>query len=115
MLTEAIENEDDAQARDLIDRGAGFDLDGKPLLSMGSSMLHLAIRSRLENLAFFLIQTGADIHATNENGRMPLAVAAMKGLGRVVTALLDAGADPQATDRFGHSARTYADTNSAAN
>lgn len=113
LLSKAIERGDDAEARDLIDRGAGLDADGKPMLYMGSSMLHLALRARLQDFALFLIHSGADIHASNEMGREPLAVAAMKGLGRLVTVLLDAGANPHHKDRVGMTAINHGETHFA--
>jgi hypothetical protein len=108
LLAKALESGRDEEARDLIDSGAGFDGVGNSALFMGSSMLHLALRMRLENLALFLIKSGADIHSSNECGRRPLAIAAMKGLGRIAKELLNAGADADHQDRFGHSARYYA-------
>lgn len=113
MFMDACESSNDVAARELIDRGAGFDQDGKPILCMGSTMLHLAIRARLEDLAQYLIQSGADIHAENEKGRQPLSVAAMKGLGRIVVSLLEAGADSHHHDQIGYSAIYYASTSCA--
>mmetsp|Transcript_27452 Transcript_27452/g.42723 ORF Transcript_27452/g.42723 Transcript_27452/m.42723 type:complete len:317 (-) Transcript_27452:36-986(-) len=112
-LASAMESGMDDEARDLIDCGAGFDSEGKPALYMGSTMLHLAVRMRLEDLALFLIKSGADINTENESGRRPLAIAAMKGLGRIVQALLDADADPYHRDKFSHTAKFYGSSKAA--
>jgi len=113
MLVNALESGRDDEARDLIDRGAGFDSEGNPALFMGSTMLHLALRTRLEDLALLVIKSGADIHTENESGRRPLAIAAMKGLGRIVKALVDAGADPYHRDKFHHLAKYHGSSSSA--
>lgn len=105
-LVKAIDGGQDEVAKDLLDRGAGFDSEGNPIFNNGSTLLHLAVRARLEGLALFLIKSGADVHTANESGRRPLAVAAMKGLGRIVAALLEAGADPYHSDETAYGART---------
>lgn len=96
------------EARHLVDMGAGFDVEGRALLCSGSSMLHLAIRAGLTELALHLLAQGADVHARNESGRQPLAQAVIKRNELVMEALLEAGADVRAVDVGGKPALLYA-------
>lgn len=108
-LMKAIAEARDDEARRLIDRGAGLDKEGRPARdATGSPVLHLALRAGLVDLAHYLIRMDADIHATSEMQRQPLAVASIKGLDTVVEALLRARADPAHTDMVGKTAYDYA-------
>jgi ankyrin repeat protein len=85
-------------------------------ISLGSqgSLLYLAVgrgrdpdrRSRIVKL---LIDHGADPNAKTLNGSTPLMEAAKQHNHRVMTMLLDAGADVKAADRCGRTAEEYAD------
>jgi len=108
-LINAISECRDSDARALIDRGAGFDTNGELAKdTVGSTILHLAARAGLMDLAIFLIRQGADVNAANEMGRQPLAVAAIKGLDALVRELLLARADPGHRDSNGKTAHDYA-------
>lgn len=133
-LLSAFERRDLGEVRRLVDLGAGLDSNGQLLRASwseqtgpdhqpaaakgtlhvagageaGSTLLHLAVRERLAELALYCVASGADVAAPNEVERQPLAVCAMKGLAGVAGALLAARADPEATDGLGRTALTYA-------
>jgi ankyrin repeat protein len=92
-LLMAISEGRDQDAIKLIDLGAGLDSRGCPVKEVESTILHLAIRASMKTLALHLITSGADINATNEMGRQPLAVATIKGMSEVVESLIHASAD----------------------
>lgn len=121
-LAEAINQGRSAEARRLVDLGAGFDPDGQPLVirptrssrafageeSPGCTVLALAIRERLTELALVLVERGVDFEMQNDAGRPALAQATIRGLPDVVDALLAAGAKAAARDGNGRSALFYA-------
>lgn len=109
----------------LVDLGAGFDSDGNLLKqdfhrgsessckvacmeSSGSTMLHLAVRHNLTDLALQLIAHGADVNVPNEHGRTALIQAAIKQNDELLDALLLAEADPFVADRDKRYAYSYA-------
>eukprot|EP00930_Biecheleria_cincta_P071221 TRINITY_DN58734_c0_g1_i1.p1 TRINITY_DN58734_c0_g1~~TRINITY_DN58734_c0_g1_i1.p1 ORF type:complete len:294 (-),score=47.04 TRINITY_DN58734_c0_g1_i1:107-925(-) len=107
-FSQAVEKNRIEEARQLLDQGAGHNAEGELLLQNGSSILHLAVRGHMTDLAVYLVSRGVDHEAINEAGRTPLVQAAIKGLPRVVDVLLEARADPNHKDRSGKSALQYA-------
>jgi hypothetical protein len=55
-----------------------------------------------------LLAAGADLTATDDEGKTPLMVAAKTGVPEVVELLLKAGADPKPKDKLGYSAEMIA-------
>jgi len=131
-LTAAIRSGRGDLARDLVDQGAGLDAEGALLRvrpgreagswgaasllenvadeeQAGCTMLHLAVREGLVDLALFLLRRGGlDADARNEGSRTALAQAAIRGHAPVVDALLAMRADPRVRDDTGRSALFYA-------
>ena len=60
----------------------------------GETALHEATLGEDEEVALLLIQSGADVNASNNEGVTPLCFASGMGLPRVVSALLERGANP---------------------
>ena len=60
----------------------------------GKTALHEATLGEDEEVALLLIQSGADVNASNNEGVTPLCFASGMGLPRVVSALLERGANP---------------------
>ena len=71
---------------------AGADLNIKD--KEGKTALHEATLGEDEEVALLLIQSGADVNASNNEGVTPLCFASGMGLPRVVSALLERGANP---------------------
>lgn len=120
----AIEQKRVSDAKDLIDQGAGFDSQGNILKAThrmhlpddmtarvgeaGNTMLHLAIRERLVDLAMYLIARGVDLEATNDVNRSPLVQAVVTRQEAVVEVLLTAKVSVHTPDYLGNTALTYA-------
>ncbi len=64
--------------------------------SAGNTLLMLAAYHGHAGTVSMLAAHGADVNRLNDRGQSPLAGAVFKGEGEVVTALLEAGADPEA-------------------
>lgn len=109
-LLKAVREGRNKDAVRLVDQGAGLDLSGMPARDdVGSTILHLAVREGLVDLAAYLVQyANADVHAVNEMGRQPLSVAAIMRQEDVVELLLESGADPFHKDSNGRPAHFYA-------
>jgi len=123
-LVRAIEHHQEADARRLVDEGAGFDSDGNILRAgrhmhlpgdriakedePSNTMLHLALRQGFTNLALHLISKGVDVNARNDVGRTPLMMATLKNQSVVIDALLSVRAETSACDYLGNSALAYA-------
>ncbi len=76
----------------------------------GNRPLHYAARSNDADMVAWLLDSGAEVNATNDRGVTPLHRAVQVG-GKSVTLLIDAGADVNAADEAGrtplHWAATY--------
>lgn len=123
-LVHAIEHRQEADARRLVDEGAGLDSDGTILRAghrmrlpgdrtatehePSNTMLHLAVRQGLTNLALYLISKGVDVNARSDVGRTPLMMAILKKQTVVVEALLCARAETTSCDYLGNTALAYA-------
>jgi len=111
-LCSAMTRRNAAESRQLVDAGAGFDAEGNLLKTNqrggGCSMLNLAIREKLVDLALHVIAKGVDLEVAGDNNRRPLMQAVLKRLDSVAEALLDAGADSTVRDYNGQSAAAYA-------
>jgi hypothetical protein len=123
-LVRAIQCKRSHDAKCLVDQGAGFDGDGNVLKAAnrmhspgdvtarhaeaGNTMLHLAIRERLSDLALFLIARGVDLEATNDQWRTPLVQAMITRQITLVDALLKAQVDVSKSDHLVNTALTYA-------
>lgn len=57
-----------------------------------------------QDVAYYLIERGAEVAVENGNGEYPIVLAAKSGRGDVVNLLLDAGADINVMQRDGHRA-----------
>lgn len=65
------------------------------------SLLSLAVSSEAEEAAFALIESGADVHFADSNGKTALHHAAESGSFELIQALLEAGADLEAKTQAG--------------
>lgn len=74
---------------------------------LGQDLVSAVIRYDTQE-ALRLIEQGADLEWPDVEGSTPLVLAAYRCMTDVVDALLAAGADPEAKDRFGISAATWA-------
>ena len=63
--------------------------------------LHIAVQAGLTDAVKTLVDAGADINATDHDGRTPLHMAAKLGNAKIVKILLDAKADPNTGDDNG--------------
>merc|ERR1719189_1474012 len=123
QLLHAFARRQSDEVQRLIDSGAGLDSDGSLLATRprdrsawgrahaspaqpgnGCTMLHLAIRERMEKLACVVIGRGVELEDRNDCGRTALLQAAVTRQAKVADALLDAGANANATDAQGCSA-----------
>ncbi|UYV67595.1 hypothetical protein LAZ67_5001326 [Cordylochernes scorpioides] len=77
--------------------------------NVGATPLHKAVLfSRLEVVRYLLARYPALLHARDHNGRTPLHYSAvLPDDGEMFRKLSEAGADPTATDTFGHRAEHY--------
>ena len=104
----AVEGNREDDARELLDQGAGHDAEGNLLFDKGSSALHLSVRGCLVDLVKYLIQTGVDLEARNENQRTPLIQACIKNRADIVETLLQARACVNSHDSAQRTALYYA-------
>ncbi|MBN2447343.1 MAG: ankyrin repeat domain-containing protein [Phycisphaerae bacterium] len=74
----------------------------------GESPLHMAAGQQDVALAAALIESGADVAATDVLGRTPLHIAAMSDKVKLVSMLLEAGADVNAVDSQGNTPLHFA-------
>lgn len=85
--------DEDSLAAKLVKHGASADAINN---ITGDSLLHMAAASSREEAGLFLASHGAQANHTNKHGEMPLHVAARKGLAKLVSELLNNGANPNA-------------------
>ena len=111
-LYEASMMEQFDSARELLHAGAGVHyrdpgtstdgrLSGSSDVSRGLTALHWAAFYGEIDLVRRLVESGADVEATDSNGRRPLVCAAINGHAHVVEYLLKRGADLHAMDYSG--------------
>lgn len=74
---------------------------------MNTQLLTAANEGKSEVVSH-LLEKGADINTTDENGRTPLINASFKGDSETVKTLLDHGADTTVKDKSGSTALTLA-------
>ncbi|PKK53584.1 hypothetical protein CI102_2032 [Trichoderma harzianum] len=74
----------------------------------GNTTLIMAAAEKSDEMVSLLLQKGADVDATNNNGRSALMEAALWGRLRSVKALLESNASKSAKDRHGRSAMDLA-------
>ena len=67
-------------------------------ISKNHTALHLAVQEKHADMVQVLIDAGADIETTNDEGRSPLHLASCLGELIIVKMLVEAGADVRATD-----------------
>jgi len=123
-LISAIEGRRAEDARRLVDMGAGLDGDGNALKAgqrmrlpgdrtvhegePGNTMLHLAIRQGLTDLALYLIARNVDLESCNDVGRSLIMMAILKKQPVVVDTLLRAQVNLSTRDYLGNTALSYA-------
>ena len=73
----------------LVHKGADISIRTKK----GETILHLACRRFLGDIAGFLIEKGCDIHARDKHGLTPIQVAARAGCKQAISLLVNRGAD----------------------
>jgi len=78
----------------LLDLGVAVEPD---TLHQGASPLVLAIRRNNAEAVEFFLRHGADPHRRQDNGMLPIHVAASSGSARVIEILIASGASPNAT------------------
>jgi hypothetical protein len=94
---------------DLIVRLLGLGLPVDDVDARGNTPLIMAAGHEYElGIVAALLAAGADVHARNEEGTMPLHAAAYCGAAGTVRTLLAAGADPTARDAAGRTAAEVA-------
>ena len=108
-LIVAVEHNDTAAVRVMLDEGA--DVDGA--LPDGSTALHAAALGDRLQIARLLLDAGAEATAATRYKVTPLALAAANGSTAMIGLLLDAGADPNETSREGQTALMSAAINGA--
>ena len=77
-----------------------YKLDGRS--QSGFTMLHHAAKENRPDIIEFLVNTGCDINAEDDEGQTPLHKAAMFGNVESVKLLLEKGADANKVDNSGH-------------
>lgn len=123
-LINAINYRQPHEARMLVDMGAGLDDKGEILRAgtfmqrpgdwtvgdadPGNTMLHLAIREGLSDLALYLLDRKADVNAVSDNGRSPLMQAVIREQVRTTEALLEKHVDMSISDYLGKNVLDYA-------
>jgi ankyrin repeat protein len=101
----AISRQDPDWTGFLLKKGADINLGGKG----GDTPLIAAARVGFEDAAEWLISLGAKVDGANKMGETPLIVAVQQREPRLVSILLNAGANPDKPDSAaGYSARDYA-------
>ncbi len=94
LLLWAVKTDDVQQARELLEQGA----DARVRDRAGNGLLHLASSAEMAQL---LLESGADLHAQNNLGETPFALAMEEARLDVLEALLEAGLDVNAFDSLG--------------
>ena len=91
-VAEAVQEQDHARLRALLERGADVDAPAPD----GTTALHWAAHWSDPETVRLLVRAGADVDAANRYGATPLWLAAERAAADVVGLLLEAGADPNA-------------------
>ena len=94
-----------AKVKDLIERG-GANLNSRNRI--GDSLLAMAIKSRKQDIANYLLDKGADAALANTSKGTPLMAAAFNGDIALVDRLLAVGVDVHAADEQKKTAMVYA-------
>src|SRR5688572_28574880 len=92
-LADAVENQDSAAVRALLEKGANVNAPQAD----GMTALHWAAYHDEVGTAKLLIAVGADAKAASRYGVTPIALACTNGNTAIVELVLEAGEDPYAT------------------
>ena len=92
-LADAVEQQDAATVRSLLEQGA----DVNASQADGMTPLHWAVYHDDAGVAEQLVEAGADVRAVTRYGLAALSIACTNGNGDIAELLLNAGADPQTT------------------
>ncbi len=96
LLTAARAN-DWGRVKQLLEAGADPDTEGPfgPVINMALLLGHTIV-------ARLLVEAGADLHVTDDEGRTPLHRAAVTGDAELIFAMIDGDADLLAVDKVGN-------------
>ncbi|KAK7085398.1 hypothetical protein SK128_000895 [Halocaridina rubra] len=93
-LIAAIAENKESSVKEAIEKGANINYEGPG----GARPLHLAVcKNGFYGIVSALLERGAEVNITDEEGFTPLMVAALNGHSKVVRLLLEKGANPNTT------------------
>lgn len=111
-LLEAVEKNECAKVRQLIERGAQVDArwDDDEAFKRSHTPLIRAAELGYEEMAKMLLELGADKDAVSHFGNSALMIALTHGHWDIIRLLLESGADPNKKNFYGESMLSYIQT-----
>lgn len=105
ILCDALNKNDSAKARELIDQGADMDSRSGP---KNHTPLMLACINKNTEIAKLLVEKGADVNSSDIDKITPLSYAALHGKPELVSLLIEKGANVNNIDLHGNTPLYYA-------